>query len=98
MTLRSATIRRTRLAAARARAANQLRDLVSDLVPGEAPKELTAREAAELLTTVCPTTTVGRAHKRLARDLVVEVRTLDAALAALARLDEHASIPATEAG
>ncbi len=88
--------RRANLAAARTRLVNQWHALLRDLVPGGAPKDLTAAAASRLLTTVRPASPVERARKELARDLVSEIRGLDAHLARVAKrmsatLAEHGS-------
>ena len=52
-----------------------------DLVPGGAPLALTAAAASQMLSKIRPTTTVERARKQLARDLVKDLKALDASLA-----------------
>lgn len=86
--------RRANLAANRVRVVNQLHALLRDLVPGGARTDLTAAEAARVLRTVRPVSVSERTRKELARDLVREVRAVDAGLADIARrmiaaLGEH---------
>ena len=69
--------RRVNLAQARVRTVNQLHALMRDLLPGGAPAQLSADQAAGLLRTVRPAGDVEKVRKDLARDLVAELRTLD---------------------
>ena len=75
--------RRANLAAHRTRLVNQLHALLRDLVPGGADTDLTATTAARVLAAVRPVGPVEAARKQLARDLVAEVREVDARLAKL---------------
>jgi transposase len=77
--------RRANLAAARTRAVNQLHALLRDLIPGGAPTDLSAAAAAGLLTGVRPASPVEQARKQLARDLILEIRGVDARMAAIAK-------------
>jgi signal transduction histidine kinase len=77
--------RRANLTAARTRAVNQLHALLRDLVPGGAPTELSAAAAAGLLARVRPASPMERARKQLARDLILEIRGVDARMAAIAK-------------
>ena len=88
--------RRANLAAHRTRLVNQLHALLRDLVPGGADTDLTATAAARVLAGVRPVGPVEAARKQLARDLVAEVREVDARLAKLSAqmsqtLAEHGS-------
>ena len=88
--------RRANLAAHRTRLVNQLHALLRDLVPGGADTDLTATAAAQVLAAVRPAGPVETARKQLARDLVAEVREVDARLAKLSgqmsqALAEHGS-------
>ncbi|MFF4795863.1 transposase [Streptomyces sp. NPDC001276] len=74
--------RRVNLAQSRVRAANQLHALLRDLLPGGAPVQLSATEAAGLLRHIRPAGAVETVRKQLAKDLVAELRRLDALLAA----------------
>jgi transposase len=70
---------RTNLTRQRTRTVNQLHALLRELLPGGAPTDLTAARAAALLTQIRPNSPVERARKDLARELVDDVRRLDAA-------------------
>ena len=88
--------RRANLAAHRPRLINQLHALLRDLVPGGADTDLTAAAAARVLAAVRPVGPAEAARKQLARDLVAEVREVDARLAKLSAqmsktLAEHGS-------
>ena len=69
--------RRVNLAQARVRTVNQLHALMRDLLPGGAPAQLSADQAAGLLRTVRPAGDVEKVRTDLARDLIAEIRTLD---------------------
>lgn len=73
--------RRVSLAQARVRAVNQLHALLRDLIPGGAPRQLSAHQAGALLRRIRPAGAVETVRKQLAGDLVREIRTLDAQLA-----------------
>jgi transposase len=77
--------RRANLAAARTRAVNQLHALLRDLIPGGAPTDLSATMASDLLVGVRPASPVEQARKQLARDLITEIRGVDARMAAIAK-------------
>jgi transposase len=86
--------RRANVAGQRVRAVNQLHALLRDLIPGGAQTGLTAKRAAGLLGTIRPASPVERTRKGLARDLVRDIRSLDAALTDIAArmteaLDEY---------
>jgi transposase len=88
--------RRANLASQRVRLVNQLHALLRDLVPGGAPTDLSATAAAAILRSVRPATPVERTRKDLARDLVREIRGLDASLTDIAArmtaaLDDYGS-------
>jgi transposase len=70
--------RRVNLAQQRVRLVNQLHALLRDLLPGGAPIQLTADQAAALLRGVRATGAVEQTRKQLARDLIAEVRAVDA--------------------
>lgn len=77
--------RRANLAAARTRAVSQLHALLRDLVPGGAQTDLSAAAAAGLLARVRPTSPVEQARKQLARDLILEIRGVDARMVGIAK-------------
>jgi transposase len=74
--------RRTNLTQQRTRTVNQLHAVLRDLVPGGARTDLSAAHAAAELGRVRPASPVERARKDLARELVNDIRTLDAKLKA----------------
>jgi transposase len=69
--------RRSNVTAQRTRLVNQLHAVFRDLSPGGAPKDLTAALASKLLAGIRPVGPVEAARKRLARDLVAEIRDAD---------------------
>ena len=88
--------RRANLAAHRTRLVNQLHALLRELIPGGANTDLTADRAARALATVRPVGPAETARKQIGRDLVAEIRQLDARLATLTAqmsktLTEHGS-------
>lgn len=76
--------RRVNLSTQRTRLVNQLHALLRDLLPGGAPTQLTADQASALLRPIRPAGAVERARKQLARDIITELRALDARLKASA--------------
>jgi transposase len=56
---------------------NRLHALLSQLLPGGAPRQLTAELAAQLLRTIRPRTPGPRTLRRLAAELITEIRHLD---------------------
>ncbi|WP_329223324.1 IS110 family transposase [Streptomyces sp. NBC_01485] len=80
---------RVNLTQARVRTVNQLHAVLRDLLPGGAPPQLSADQAAALLRTVRPAGDVEKVREDLARDLVTEIRALDKRLAGNAvRMEE----------
>jgi transposase len=75
--LRLRSDRRDDLVAQRTRTLSRLHVLLADLQPGGAPRQLSATRAAALLRTVRPITDVDVERKRIARDLLADVRRLD---------------------
>jgi transposase len=73
--------RRVNLAQQRVRLVNQLHALLRDLLPGGAPTQLTADQAATLLRAVRPAGAAEQTRKQLARDLVADIRAVDARIA-----------------
>ena len=69
--------RRTNVMMQRTQLVNQLHAVFRDLLPGGAPKDLTARVAFGLLAGIRPAGPVGAARKQLGRDLIVEIRQAD---------------------
>ena len=75
--------RRSNVTAQRTRLVNQLHAVFRDLLPGGAPKSLTAAIASGLLAGIRPAGPVEAARKQLGRDLVVEIRQADQRLKVL---------------
>src|SRR5215218_9253240 len=69
--------RRDDLVAERTRILSRLHVLLAELHPGGAPRELTAARAAALLRRTHPITPVDLERKRIARELLADVRRLD---------------------
>ena len=80
--LRLLTERRDDLVAERTRTLSRLHVLLRDLHPGGAARELTAADAAALLRRIRPATVVDAQRKRIARELLADVRRLDRQVAA----------------
>jgi transposase len=75
--LRLLSDRRDDLVAERTRTLSRLHVLLADLHPGGAKRKLTATRAAALLRQVRPITTVDVERKRIASELLADVRRLD---------------------
>ena len=73
--------RRGQLVASRTQAVTRLHSLLAELVEGGAPQSLTAEKAAVILRRIRPVTDVDIIRKELARDLLDDVKRLDAKLA-----------------
>jgi transposase len=69
--------RRDDLVAERTRILSRLHVLLADLHPGGAKRELSASRAATLLRRIHPITVVDVERKRIARELLADVRRLD---------------------
>ena len=69
--------RRDDLVAERTRILSRLHVLLADLQPGGAARELSATRAATLLRQTHPITAVDAERKRIAHQLLAEVRRLD---------------------
>jgi transposase len=65
----------------RTQTVNRLHVLLTQLLPGGAPRKLDADTAAQLLRTVRPRATAPRTLRRLAADLIAEIRHLDRRIA-----------------
>jgi transposase len=78
--LRLVTERRDDLAGERTRILNRLHGLLRDLLPGGAPTDPTAAKAAALLRRVRPVTATAACRRQLARDLLGDLRRVDARL------------------
>jgi transposase len=75
--LRLLSDRRDDLVAERTRTLSRLHVLLADLQPGGANRELSATRAAAVLRQVRPVTVVAVERKRIARELLADVRRLD---------------------
>jgi transposase len=75
--------RRSNVSTQRTRLVNQLHAVFRNLLPGGAPKDLTATIASGLLAGIRPVGPVEAARKQLARDLVVEIPQADQRLKVL---------------
>jgi transposase len=82
LALRALTEHRDDLVKTRTQTVNRLHVLLAHLVPGGAPSGLSADGAAALLRRVRPRDVLGATRRRLAVDLVGEVRRLDQRIAA----------------
>jgi transposase len=80
--LRLLADRHHQLTRSRTQTINRLHSLVCELVEGGLPQRLSADRAAKALRAVRPTGAVETERKRIALDLLVEVRRLDTQLAA----------------
>jgi transposase len=80
--LRLLSDRRGQLVASRTQAITRLHSLLAELVEGGAPQSLTAEKATVILRGIRPTTDTDVIRKELARDLLDDVKRLDAKLAA----------------
>lgn len=81
--LRMLSERREDLVKERTRTLNRLHALLRDLLPGGAPKNLSAEGAARVLRGVRPRGGPARTRRRLAADLLRDVRRLDRQLSEL---------------
>src|SRR5215218_3826516 len=77
--LRLLAERRDDLAGERTRILNRLHGLLRDLLPGGAPSNLSADKAAALLRRVRPATATAACRRQLARELLGDLRRVDAA-------------------
>ena len=75
--LRLLADRRDELAGARTRAVSRLHRLLLELIPGGAPRFLSALQAKALLATVRPRDVAGRTRRRLAAELLADIVRLD---------------------
>ena len=78
--LRMLTARRQELVAARISTVNRLHEVLCQLIPGGATKNLRATRSRQMLSTVRPRAAVGKARKQLALDYLAELERLDAKL------------------
>jgi transposase len=81
--LRLLSERREDLVAERTRALNRLHGLLRDLVPGGVAGTLSADRAARILRSIRPQSSSSRIRRRLASEVLRDVRTLDNKIADL---------------
>ncbi|SNR96925.1 Transposase [Haloechinothrix alba] len=72
--------RRTNLTQQRTRTVNQLHAVLRELLPGGVATDLTAEQAATAVGRIRPASPVERARRGLARELIADIRALDARL------------------
>src|SRR4051794_7989840 len=77
LALRLMTERRRELVRARTKTVNQLHQLLMELLPAGAQRNLTAAKAKTLLATVRPRHAAGTARRQLAADLLDDLVTFD---------------------
>jgi len=94
VTLRLLANRRHELVGLRTQAVCRLHRDLANLVPGGAPRALTAKKAKELLATIRPRDEVGRLRRQLAADQLAGLVALDRRLAELER-QINAAVAAT---
>jgi transposase len=78
--LRLLVDRRDALSRRRTQTVNQLHRLLLELIPGGAPRHLSALQAKTLLATVRPRDLSGRTRRQMAADLIGELAAVDAKL------------------
>jgi transposase len=83
--LRLLADRRDELSALRVQTVNRLHRLFAELIPGGAPRDLSATKAKALLAGVRPRTLVGRTTRRMAVEELADLVRVDAKLKALNR-------------
>ncbi|MFZ0323108.1 MAG: IS110 family transposase [Actinomycetes bacterium] len=94
--LRLLSDRRGQLVASRAQAVTRLHSLLAELLEGGAPQSLTAEKATVILRRIHPVTDVDAIRKDLARELLEDIKRLDARLAAnAARIAEAVTASGT---
>jgi transposase len=74
------TDRRDELAHLRVQTVNRLQRLLSELVPGQRKKDLSALQAKAILATVRPRDVAGKTRRRLAADEIADLVVVDAKL------------------
>jgi transposase len=78
--LRMLTDRRDELAHLRVQTVNRIQRLLSELVPGQRKRDLSALQAKAILATVRPRDIVGKTRRRLAADEIADLVAVDAKL------------------
>jgi len=70
--------RRDELSALRVQNVSRLHRLLAELIPGGAPRDLTAGKAKKLLTVVRPRTLLGRTTRRMSVEELTDLVAVDA--------------------
>jgi len=83
--LRLLTDRRDELSRARAQTVNRLHRLLAELIPGGAPRHLSALQAKTMLASVRPRDLAGRTRREIAAELISELAAVDRKLTELKR-------------
>jgi transposase len=78
--LRMLTDRRDELARQRVQTVNRLQRLLSELLPGQRKRDLSATHAKAMLATVRPRDIAGKTRRRMAAEEIADLVTLDAKL------------------
>ena len=78
--LRMLTDRRDELARQRVQTVNRLQRLLSELVPGQRKRDLSAAQAKTMLATVRPRDIAGKTRRRMAAEEIVDLVAVDAKL------------------
>jgi transposase len=78
--LRMLTDRRDELAHQRVQTVNRLQRLLSELIPGQRKKDLSARQAKAMLATVRPRDLAGKTRRRMAAEELADLVAVDAKL------------------
>jgi transposase len=78
--LRMLTDRRDELASLRVQTVNRLQRLLSELIPGQRKKDLSALQAKAMLATVRPRDIAGKTRRRMAVEELADLVTVDAKL------------------
>jgi transposase len=89
--LRMLTDRRDELAHQRVQTVNRLQRLLSELIPGQRKRDLSARQAKAMLATVRPRDIAGKTRRRIAAEELADLVALDAKLKKT-RADLHAAV------
>jgi transposase len=78
--LRMLTDRRDELARSRVQTLNRLQRLLSELIPGQRKKDLSAQQAKAMLATVRPRDIAGKTRRRMAAEELADLVAVDAKL------------------
>jgi transposase len=78
--LRMLTDRRDELARSRVQTVNRLQRLLSELIPGQRKRDLSALQAKAMLATVRPRDVAGRTRRRIAAEEIADLVAVDAKL------------------